>query len=244
MANITRLTSGATQSSFWQALGGIGIPDPFFYAMTGDDFLPYQSSHYTVTAPNGGSVAAIAGSGGQIQFTTGTTPGNYVSIQQPKASFQYVAGKKLAFLVKFSLADTLNPYGVVGLIQSTTTPNTVTDGFWISKIPGQRILTANITTASVNLASVSYNIPVIPNNTYINVGFVIDRKGNMNIYFGLSVEGSQDQNNVPLGPFAKIYKNTLSGDYTSALLTPTLALTNIGSGTSGVADFFLAVQER
>lgn len=244
MAAPTRFTSGLTQAAKWQPLGDIGIPDPFFYAWEGDDFLPYNASLYTTTVNGaGGSVAATPGTGGRLLFTTGGTPGNNVSIQSTVANFQYTPGKKLGFLARIQLSDNINPYGVSGLIQTTTTPNTVVNGWYFSKAPGGSVILFTIVNASTVVGTVTVG-NVAPANFDVDLGFVVDRRGNTNIYVGHNIEGALREDFVTIGPTAKIPATSLTGALPTTLLNPTLSLTTITGVQTGIADFLYAAQER
>lgn len=238
----TRYTSGVSQSALWQSLGGIGVPDPFFYDAFIDDFLPFVPALYTITAA-GGSIAGTPGPGGRILFTTGSTPGNFAALQNTSASFQYVPGKRLAFLCRLQLADNINPYGVVGLIQTTATPNTVTNGWYFSKAPGGSVILFSIVNASTTIASITVG-NVAPANTDVDLGFDVDFYGNTRIFVGFHVEGRADENLSTLGPVAKILNTSLTGTLPTTLLNPTMSLTTITSATTGIADFLYAAQER
>lgn len=248
MSTPTRFTGGLTQAAEFQPLGRIGIPDPFYNATFADDFLPYRAGDYTVTAA-GGSVAASAnsGTGGRILLTTGATIGNFAEIQQPTANFANVPGQQLAFLTRVNLADVVNSTLLAGLIDTRTTPFTPQDGFYFSKANGSNAITFNAISAGVVVGSVT----VPPNPGFINgadldLGFVIDRLGNIDIYAGYHLEGYfANQNRAPLGPTAKLRVANLTGAYTILPVNPTVAL---GAGTAvaqtGSVDFLFASQER
>lgn len=242
MAAPVRFTSGLTQAAKWQPLGNIGIPDPFFYVWEGDDFLPFIPANYTITAV-GGSIVATPGSGGRILFTTGGTPGNNASMQNTVASYQYTPGKQLGFLARIQLADNTNPYGVLGLIQTTTTPNTVVNGWYFSKAPGGTQILFTIVNSSVVVATIVVG-NVAPANFDVDLGFVVDRSGNTNIFVGHNIEGVVRQDYATLGPTARILATSLTGALPTAILNPTLSLTTITGVETGIVDFLYAAQER
>jgi hypothetical protein len=244
MAAPTRFPVGLTQAAKWQPLGEIGTPDPLFYAWEGDDFLPYTSANYTVTVNGaGGSIAATPGAGGRILFTTGGTPGNSISMQNTIASYQYTPGKKLGFLARIQLADNTNPYGVLGLIQTTTTPNTVTNGWYFSKAPGGTLILFTIVNASTVVGTVTVG-NVAPANFDVDLGFTVDRQGNTNIFVGHNIEGALREDFATIGPTAKIPASSLTGALPTTLLNPTLSLTTITTVETGIVDFLYAAQER
>jgi len=245
MGNPVRFTSGFTQDASFQPLGQLGIPDPFFYADYADDFIHYNTGDYTVTAA-GGTVAgsAAGGNGGRILFTTGATATNFAAIQLTAASFQYVATKKLAYLCRIQLADVTLPVVMAGLIQTTVTPYTVTDGIYFTKAAGSTDIVVNVVTGSTVIGTTTLT-GLLTNATDIDLGFTVDRLGNILIYAGNSLIGQKRQDVTTLGPAAKILASSLTGAMTAVLLNPTLAIqTSTAAAKTMYADFHLAAMER
>lgn len=245
MGNPVRLTSGFTQDAPYQPLGHIGVPDPFFYAYYEDDFLPYNAALYTVTAASGSVAASVAGgNGGRILFTTGATATNFASIQLPAAGFQYVATKKLAFLCRIQAADVTLPVINAGLIQATATPYTVTDGIYFTKAAGSTNIVVNVVTGSAVIGTTTLT-GLLTLGVDIDLGFVVDRLGNVLIYAGNSLVGQKRQDLATLGPAGKIRASSLTGAMTAVLLNPTLAIqTSTAAAKTLYADFLYAAQER
>lgn len=247
MASPTRALSGITQAASYQPLGHIGIPDPFFYACFEDDFLHYNTGDYTVTA-SGGSVAATAanGTGGRILFTTGAVAGNFAEIQLSTAGFQYVAGKKLAFLCRIQPTIITTNAFIAGLIETNTTPFTsVADGIYFSKVAGSSniVLTVRKGSATLGTATITGALTAA---TDIDLGFYVDRSGNIKAFYGSSLEGVKRPNTAVLGPNTGILNSALTASLSTAQLNPTLAFSNgaTAAATTGVADFLFAAQER
>ena len=245
MSAPTRFTSGLTQAASFQPLGNLGIPDPFFYADYADDFIHYNTGDYTVTA-SGGTVAASAagGSGGRILFTTGATSTNFAAIQLTIASFGYTAGKKLAYLCRINPTVVTTNTLVAGLIQTTATPFTVTDGIYFTKASGSTNVVVNAVTGSTVIGTTTLT-GILTAATDIDLGFYVDRQGNIKIFYGNSLEGYKRQDFATLGPNASIPASSLTGSITSVLLNPTLAIeTNSAAAVTMYADFQFAAQER
>jgi len=248
MAAPTRLTSGFTQAAKWQPLGDIGIPDPFFYAYFEDDFLPYNAAIYTVTSAGGGTVAATAakGSGGRVLMSTGAAANSFEELQLPVASFQYTAQKKLAFLTRLQVDNITNDVFIAGLINTTATPFTaVADGIYFTKAAASTNIVVNVVTGSVVIGTATIT-GALTVNTDIDLGFMVDRLGNVKISYGFSLEGVRRQNFATLVPDLAISASALTGTITAALLNPTVAIGNgaTASPITGVVDFLFAAQER
>lgn len=245
MSAPTRFTSGLTQAASFQPLGNIGITDPFFYASFDDDFLPFNATLYTVTAAGGSVAASVAGgSGGRILFTTGAVASDFAAIQLPTAPFVYLAGKKLAYLCKINLGDITNSALIAGLIQTTATPYTVTDGIYFTKAAGSTNLIVNIVTGSVVIGTVTI-FGALTVNVDIDLGFYLDRGGNLRIFYGHNLEGVKRQDTAVAGPNASILFSALTGAITTAALNPTLAVeASTAVAQLMYADFLFAAQER
>jgi hypothetical protein len=247
MSAPTRFLSGITPAASFQPLGHIGIADPFFYASYDDDFLHYNSGDYTVTAASG-SVAANAanGSGGRILFTTGATAGNFAEIQLATAGFQITASKKLAYLCRLQVANVTTSAFIAGLINTTTTPfSAVSDGIYFNKAAASTNLTVLVRSGSATIGSATIT-GALTNATDVDLGFYLDRSGNLKIFAGSSLEGVKRPNTATLGPNYSILASSLTAAQTAVLLNPTLAISNgaTAAAMTGVADFQFAAQER
>lgn len=241
----TRFTSGVTQDASYQPLGMIGIPDPFFYATYADDFLPYIPAGYTVTAATGSvAMTAANGTGGRILMSTTGVTSDFVSLQEPTASFSYVAGNKLAYLTRIRLDDASLSTALAGLMQTTVTPlGTITNGFTFKKASGATAITFTVTSSSATQATVTLPSVAVA-ATDIDLGFVVDRLGNVNIFCGTNLIGAKRQDFALLGPQAKILASSIATP-PAGLLNPTLAVqASTAVIRTMVADFQLAAMER
>lgn len=247
MAAPSRFLSGITPAAFYQPLGNIGIPDPFFYCYFDDDFQPYNAANYTVTA-SGGSIAATAasGSGGRILLTTGAVAGNFAELQLPAAGFQIVAGKKLAYLCRLQVANVTTSAFIAGLCNTTATPFTaVSDGIFFNKAAASTNIVVTVNSGSTTIGSTTI-AGALTNNTDVDLGFYLDRLGNLKVFVGSSLEGAKRPNTANLGPSYGILASSLMAAQTAVLLNPTLAISNgaTAAAMTGVSDFFFAAQER
>lgn len=247
MASPTRFLSGVTQAASFQPLGQIGFPDPFFYASYEDDFLHYNTGDYTVTA-SGGTVAGTAanGTGGRILFTTGAVAGNFAEIQLPTAGFQIVAGKKLAYLARLRVASATTSSLIAGLIETVTTPFTaVTDGIYFYKAAASTTLQLIVMSGSAQIGTIA-NVGTLADATDIDIGFYLDRNGNIKVFTGSNLEGVKRQNTATLGPDYGLLASSLTAAQTAVQLNPTLAVSNgaTAAAMTMVADFQYAAQER
>lgn len=244
-----RIPSGFTQDTSWQPLGLLGMPNPFFYAYFADDYEFYQAGRYTNTVTTGGSIAATPADGGRILFTTNaTTPlaTDIASQQGNTANTVLSTTNKWAWLARIQLADATNSAFNGGLIQTTTTPFTVTDGVYFGKASGNTYPTVSIVSGSTVQATVSLNgIFAFANNTDADIGFVYDGKSDLLIFAGSNLVGQKmNQNTATLGPIARI-SGVGSLTLTAAVLNPTLALqSGTASSKTMQSDFHFSGKER
>jgi len=155
MATPGRSVGGLSTDNPAQGLADFGLPNPFLYHYWEDDFDDFKASAntYVVTVTSSGTIANVAGDGGQILFTTNPSiplTTDIASVELPQASYCILPGKRSFFKTRLALMDITNPAFEAGLTQSTTTPFSVTDGVYFSKASGSTALNLNVTVASSN----------------------------------------------------------------------------------------------
>jgi len=255
----TRFEKGISTDAAYGPLAKFGQPHPFAYHYFEDDFdlSPGVSGYYTATKTGNGTIAGAAGDGGRALFTTNSsTPasGDVCSIQLPVAGFKMVLGYRAWFMTRLQLADVTNPAILVGLIQTTTTPFTVTDGIYITKASGSTNLVANHAVGSsiTGTATVPAAANPLANNTDIDLAFHLNRAGEVEVFVGSNLifvpqsgTGAVNSAGVSVlpvdGPVARFSIPTL----TTANLNLTVAVQS-GTATSKTmnADFVMAAKER
>ena len=243
-----RVTAGYTQDMSFQPLGMVGQPDPIFYSTFVDDFMAYEAGDYTVTANTNGTVAAVAGDGGQIIFTTNSsTPlaADIAALQTPVANVTLSQTNKIAFGCRLQVSSASNAAFNVGLIQTTTTPFTVTDGVYFGKATGSTAISLYVVSGSSVQASTSLSGIVTPADaTFLDLAYTFNGRGEILVYAGTDLYGQkQNQDTATLGPVARIDVSALT--LTTAVLAPSLALkSGTASSKTMTVDFFYAMKER
>jgi len=245
-----RYPSGVTMSNPGELLALYGNPNPFQLHRHEDDFdwLGATATKYTITAA-GGSVAKSAGDGGTILFTTGAVATNFAAIQLPSAGFTPVLGQRMWFAARVAVEDVSAAQVTLGLIQTTATPGTITDGIVIEKAAAATAWTLKHYVGSA--ASLTLTFPAAAftpvNNAAFDIGFYVDGKGYL---FGFAATvangglfGYQPQNN------ALPERGALVGGQIPTLTTVSLNPTMVVfAGASGAelmtGDFVLAAKER
>lgn len=245
-----RYPSGVSTDFKWGPLADFGRPNPFGYHFFQDDF-DILNPTYVATKTGAGTLTGVAGGGGFLLATTAALATDNVVLNLPFAGFQLTQGKKAFYLTRFQLSSASNAGFICGLINTTTTPFTggqITDGIWISKVTG------SLTNLNINyaLASVVTTVALptgaytLANATNLDMGFYVDRFGNINAFIGAQLVGWLPQSGVGAlfggrGVVAAIAPATL----TAVNLNPTIGiLSGTAAASTMTIDFEMAAQER
>jgi hypothetical protein len=237
----------------WGPLANYGLPNPAFYHTDFDDF-DYSLSvtgPWTKQVNANGTIAQQAGDGGSILFTTNSsTPltTDIAVIQRPFANFNFTLGKKFFFLARVQLADVINPALLMGLVQTTATPFTVTDGLYFLKASGS---STNLILRSTN-TSVNTDIAIptaeylLTNATYVDMSFSIDRNGVVYGSVGQQLlVGYIPQSGVGAVSPDRCPDVSFSPTLTAANLNVTLGIqSGTASSKTAAIDFVLCAKER
>jgi hypothetical protein len=249
-----RSTSGGTPDAVFQPLADCGAGNPFFYHTFADDFDingKVLTNAYTVTTTGtGAAVASTPGDGGLILFTAPTAAGN-ASIQLASASFTVNTLPKKVFFetrVKMSAWATAGVTALWGLIQTTATPGTVTDGVYFA-LTAAGVLSINSMVGSVLTTAVipaaAYTLTA---NVNVDLAFEITRQGDVLAYVDSQLVGYVPPSNIGTtngpqnaGAVARLTAPTL----TAVVLNPTLAIIQtVATAITMTVDFFQAQKER
>lgn len=242
-----RYPSGVSTVQKFQALHSFGQPLPMAYHTVFDDF-DFLNPGYTATKTGNGTIALAPGS--TALFTTNTsTPaaGDLAALQLPIASFNLTLGKKAFWGARIQLSSINNAAFIGGMIQTTVTPFTVTDGVYFSKLSGGA-LTINMAIASVITSVV---IPAaaytLVNGTQLDLGWQINRKGEVEAFVGSQLYGWMPQSGsgttFPTRANAARLFNA-AGTLPTAALNPTIGMASgtAASSTMGVAFEFASTE--
>lgn len=246
-----RYPSGVSTDPPYGPLANLGLPNPLMYHLIEDDFDLLHPA-YVQTKTGNGTIASAAGDGGRLLFTTNSsTPAitDLASLQTGINSFTLTAGKKLFFLTRVQVADAVNAAFRLGLLPTSATPFGATDGIFFDKATGSA---ANLTlvhkkagvTTSLVIPTTSYTLA---NNVDLDLGFAMDRSGNIAAYVGTQLVGWLPQSERPAGQVAGPvgWLAVTQANLAAVALSPTLAVQS-GTATAKTmnVDFFLAAKER
>lgn len=243
-----RYPSGISTDYPFGPLANFGMPNPFAYHVLRDDF-DFLRTEYTATKTSAGTIATQSGDGGRLLMTTNAgTPlaTDICAIQMPFAGFVRPAadaGKKLFFLTRIKAADWTAPEISVGLIQTTATPFTVTDGIYFNKAAGATVFTLkNAITSVITTLALPAAAYALVNNVDIDLAFYVDRAGIIYAYINAKLVGWLPPNNQPgvKGPAA-----SFTPAITTAAMNATLAVRSGGAASKTLdVDFALWAKER
>lgn len=223
MTNITATNypNGVTNAALNSVMYGYGADDPSVFHSYWNDFDVYTAGDWTGTATGSVTNAVIAGNGGILSMINSAANNDLDSLQLKAASFAIVAGSKAWFKARFSLSNATNAALTLGLIQTTTTPLTVTDGLYFSKAAASTTL--NLITAKASAAS-TVAVGTLANTTYVNVGWHYDGASAIAAYLNNVKVGSLAVTNLPTANLnltiavsnGTAAANTLNVDYIGA----------------------------
>ena len=254
----SRVPEGSTSDAPWQPLADCGYGNSAFYHVNFDDFDASSgtpANFYTVSvAGTGAAVASVAVDGGAFLYTAGTTAGS-ASTQNGKASFTVnSAPKKVFFQTRMQASaaalGTATVSLLAGLIQTTATPGTVTDGVYFTYSNGVLKINSTIASAttSVTIPTAAYSSAIVA-NTNFDLAFYINRAGDVLAFVDTQLVGFVPQSNIGTtnGPQnAGAVARMTAPSLTTAILNPTLAIIQGGTTASCTmqVDFFGAYKER
>lgn len=230
MTNIstTNIPSGITNAALDTVMQSYGAPDPTVFHTYFNDFDVYTASDWTNTATGvvtNSILASGAVDGGILSMVNSAANNDLNSLQLKAATFGLIAGNKWWIKARFSVDSATNAALILGLIQTTTTPLTVTNGVYFSKAAASTSLVANVTKASVTS---SLNIGTLSNLAYVNVGLHYNGDSTITVYL----------NNAKVGALATTNMPTTNLNLTLAVANGTAALNTL------LVDYVLVSTER
>lgn len=196
MTNITTTNEpgGITNAAIPSVMQSYGAMDPTVFHTYLNDFDVYTSGDWTNTATGSPTNAIIAGNGGILSLINSASNADLNSLQLKVATFAMVTGSQGWMKLRFSVSNATNAALVLGLIQTTTTPLTVTDGFYFAKAAASTTLTAKLAKAST---ITTVNVGTLANATAVNVGLHYDGNTTISIWLNNVKVGSMQSTNLP-----------------------------------------------
>lgn len=192
----TNFPDGVTNAQLPSALQSFIAPDPTLVHQYFNDFDVYTSGDWTNTATGSVTNAIAAGDGGILSMGNSASSADLDSLQLKAATFQFTANKQAWIKARFNLSNATNANLILGLIQTTTTPLTVTDGLYFSKLAASTTLTAK---AAKSSTASSVNVGTLANTTYVTVGLHYDGGDNVFVYLNDTRVAILPTTNLPTG---------------------------------------------
>lgn len=224
----TNYPNGVTNAAMQTVMYGYVAEDPSVVHAYWNDFDSIDvAGDWTLTTVGTTPTAAVAaGNGGILSMVNSAANNDLDSLQLKAASFAIVPGSRSWFKCRFNISNATNAALTIGLIQTTTTPLTVTDGIYFSKAAASTTLNMILAKSS---ATTTVVVGTLANTTYVNVGWHYDGQSSVTAYLnGVRVGGTTVLTNLP-----------------TANLNVTMA---VGNGTAAantlLVDYILAANER
>jgi len=193
----TNFPNGFTNAPLNSVLQNYLDGDPTVLHQYWNDFDIFTAGDWTGTATGVVTNSVIAGDGGTLSLANSAANNDLDSLQLKAATFNITAGKDAWIKTKFNVSSALNSAITIGLIQVTTTPLVVTDGFYLSKPAASTTLTAKVAKAS---AISSVNAGALADNTDVVVGMHYNSDDNVvRVFFNGNRVGQLATTNLPAG---------------------------------------------
>lgn len=191
----TNFPDGLTNAPLNSVLSSFVDTDPTVLHWYFNDFDVFTAGDWTNTATGSVTNAMIAGDGGLLSMLNSAANNDLDSLQLKAASFLITPGKDAWLKIKFNVSSALNSALVLGVIQTTVTPLTVTDGFYFAKAAASTTLTAKVAKAS---AISTVNAGVLADNTDVVVGLHYNADdGVVRVFFNGNRVGQLAITNLP-----------------------------------------------
>lgn len=229
MTNITttNFPNGVTNAVTNSVLQTYGAEDPTVFHQYFNDFDAFDAAgDWTNTATGSVTNAIGAGDGGWLAMLNSAANNDLNSLQLKATSFAIVSGQATWIKTRFKLSNATNAALVLGLIQTTTTPLTVTDGLYLAKAAASTTLTAKAAkTSTISTTTVG----TMADDTFVVVGLHYNPNSNSVIlYLNGNRVGSIVTTNLP-----------------TAALNLTMAVSNgTAAANTLTVDYIMVATER
>lgn len=224
----TNFPDGVTNAALQTVMSSYVAEDPSVVHAYWNDFDAFDAAgDWTNTHTGSITNAVVAGNGGILSIGNSAANNDLDSLQLNAASFAIVAGSRSWFKCRFNISNATNAALTIGLIQTTTTPLTVTDGMWFSKAAASTALNFNIAASSA--VTTLPAVATLANTTYLNVGWHYDGLSSVTVYVNnVRVAGTTVLTNLP----------TVNLNLTMAVANGTAAANTL------LVDYILMANER
>jgi hypothetical protein len=255
----TRTPTGSTNAAPWQTMGNCGSQDPTWVHEYFNDFNTYVATDWTVTVVGAGTTALTPLDGGWLLSTTSAGVADALYNQLGAASFKIGSTigtatqqpKDTFFKYSGTLSDVINCQFFAGLIVTSASPLTATDGLYIYKNTGSA---AMYLISKIGGVTTTYPFPAlcIPTaGVAFEVGIHVDPYGNIEAFWNPStgnnpVGYNQAANfNQPVGAVVKAYQAGAASLVTTALLNVSFGILNSSAvARSLTTDYIVAERHR
>lgn len=253
----TRTPTGSTNAAPWQTMANCGTQDPTWSHEYFNDFNTYLPSDWAVTLVGAGTSALTPFDGGALLSTTtaGIADANYY--QLAAAGFKIgstlsgvgIQPKETFFKYSGALSDVINDVFYAGLIVTSATPLTATDGLYVTKNSGSAalFLVSKIGGVSTTVALPAACIPVT--GVQFELGIHVDTQGNVEVFWNPTtgdnpVGYAQAVLGQPVGRVATLLQTTATSVVTAQILNPSFGLLNTSAAARTLTTDYIVVERH
>ena len=213
----TNFPYGVTNAPLNTVMQSFGAMDPTVYHQFFNDFDIYTAGDYTNTATGSVTNSIIAGDGGLLSMLNSAANNDLDSLQLKAATFQITSGKEAFIKARFKLSNATNAALVLGLIQTTTTPLTVTDGLYLSKAAASTTLQAK---AAKSSTATTGTVGTMADDTFVVVGLHYNPDADLiTVWLNGNKVGALATTNLPTGVNLNVTMAVANGTAAANTLT-------------------------
>lgn len=187
--------NGVTNAPVGTALQTYPADDPTVLHTYFNDFDVYTAGDWTNTATGSVTNAIAAGDGGWLSLANSAANADLNSLQLKVATFAITPGKEAWCKVRFKTSNATNAALIIGLIQTTTTPLTVTNGIYFSKAAASTSLL--VKAAASSAITTSSSIGTMADDTFVTAGWHYNGGSLIQLYFNGNRVASIPTTNLP-----------------------------------------------
>lgn len=133
----TRFTGlGINDSAGSESTFNLPIQNPNKHRLFREDFDKYNAAEWQMTSAGTPTIGLVDGDGGILSIATSATMNDFALLQSKNANFliENVGSKPIVFQSYFSLSDATKSAFLVGLLNSTATFASSTNGIFFQKV--------------------------------------------------------------------------------------------------------------
>ena len=191
----TRFPNGVTTAPSSETLGEFILPDPTKAHVYFNDFDTYVASDWTITTAEAGAGSAsetlIEADGGALRLLNAAGASDHDYLQKAGNSFLFETNFQIWFKARFQLNDVSQTNFVMGLQDTDTTPLNAIGTYFRKNSSSSDIVFVDQNSSGATARTIP---DVLADNTYVTVGFYVDKAGKVAYFINDQAMGAFQTN--------------------------------------------------